>query len=193
MMGIMKFYALIVSCIPVVFAGDVCENFSVNKKDLGVCSYRDRAEIWNSTSGELLVSMETELKPVSYSSLVFTAGVVYAVRRKIGKECWDYVPEDVATWILTNEQNFDVDAECKTYPINSPSLGWDARYEMETLGYNDCSALVDLHENSLIRCGRYKADERGFATFGYMIAILIGLIVFFLVCTGACTLCCDQC
>lgn len=174
-----------------VKCGSICGEFSRENGDLGICSSSDKAEIWNSTSGECIVSMDAELKPVSYSSLIFTLGVTPAVRRQIGKECWDHSPETVATWILRSFDSFDLEAACHTFPTNSPSLGWDMRYDMKVFGFSDCSSLVELHQNSLAECVRHKADARAFATLGYMIVVFCGILLFLFLCFAACSCCCD--
>ena len=157
--------------------GELCGDFVHMNGDLGILSAKNRAEIWNTTSGECLVTMISSLNPVSYSSLITTFGVTPAIRRNIGKDCWDYSPETVSMWILRKFDGFDKEAICHTYPTNSPSLGWEMRYEMEVTGFNDCSSLVTLHENSIGECVRHLADARAFATFCYMIVVFIALVI----------------
>ena len=165
----------------------ICNEFVYETEDLGICFSPNNAAIWNTTSGECMVTLGASLEPVSYTSLIFTAGVTPAVRRKIGDECWDYVPKVVATWIIRNRENFDPQAMCHTYPTNSPSLGWEMRYEMTVYGFNDCSSLVELHQNALGRCVRNMADARAFATFAYMLGLLIGVVI----CILGCMCCCE--
>ncbi len=167
--------------------GTRCDNFGYETEDLGICFSSDNAVIWNTTSGECMVTLDASLEPVSYTSLIFTAGATPAVRRQVGDECWDNVPYVVATWIIRNYENFDPQAMCRTYPTNSPSLGWEMRYEMTVYGFKDCSSLVDLHQNALGRCVRYMADARAFATFAYIIGLLIVLVL----CIMSCMCCCE--
>jgi len=123
------------------------------------------------------VNMDASLEIVSYMSLIFTVGVTPAVRSQIGNECWEYVPEKVAIAIVENEEFFESSVVCSSHPYNSPSLGWEMRYVMESKGYDDCASLIILHEDFLVSCTRLHADARALATFAYMFAILIGLIV----------------
>ncbi|CAM9205664.1 unnamed protein product [Pylaiella littoralis] len=153
--------------------GIICREFAHERGDLAVCSSRDNSQIWNTTSGECQVSIDASLEIVSYMSLIFTAGVTPAVRYQIGNECWDFVPENVAVAIISNNDGFAADAFCDSHPTNSPSLGWEMRYDIKTNGYKDCASLVVLHEDYLVACTRLHADARGLATFGYMIAILV--------------------
>ena len=166
--------------------GRICDEFVYETEDLGICFSSDSAAIWNTTSGECMVTLDASLEPVSYTSLIFTAGVTPAVRRQIGDECWDNVPKVVATWIIRNHENFDPQAMCRTYPTNSPSLGWEMRYEMAVYGFNDCASLVDLHQNALGRCVRYMADARAFATFAYMLGLIIALVLFIMALAYCC-------
>lgn len=157
--------------------GIVCPEFAYERGDLAVCSSRDNSQIWNTTSGECQVSIDASLEIVSYLSLIFTAGVTPAVRYQIGTECWDYVPEDVAVAIISNNDGFAVDVFCDSHPRNSPSLGWEMRYDMKTNGYKDCASLVVFHEDYLVACTRLHADARALATFGYMIGVLVAVVL----------------
>lgn len=131
--------------------------------------------------------MDADLRTVSYMSQIFTLGVTPAVRYPIGEDCWHYVPENIAVAIVQNVQNFEKDSVCDSHPGNSPSLGWEMRYVMETKGYADCASLVVLHEDYLVSCVRHHADARALATFGYMLIIVIGFIL--VVCLPCCCLC----
>jgi hypothetical protein len=157
--------------------GKICTDFVYESGDLAVCSSVDSAQIWNTTSGDCHVNMDADLKFVSYMSLIFTFGVTPAVRHPIGKECWDYVSENVAVAIIETGHHFNNDSVCHSHPKNSPSLGWEMRYVMETTGYDDCASLVVLHEDFLISCVRHDTDARALATFAYGIAMCIGLLV----------------
>jgi len=140
-----------------------------------VCSSRDTAQIWNTTSGDCHVHIDADLRTVSYMSMIFTLGVTPAVRYPIGDECWHYVPEDIAAAIIKSGEYFDADSVCHAHPLNSPSLGWEMRYVAEMRGYKDCASLVVLHEDFLISCTRLHADARALATFAYMLIIAIGM------------------
>ena len=131
-------------------------------------------------------ALDARLKIVSWTSQIFSLGVTSAVRRQIGKECWDYAPETMAIWILDDVDSFSEDSSCKTYPTDSPSLGWEMRYEMEILGFKDCSSLVELHQNSMISCVRHDADARAFATFAYMIGCVIVICLLMIFCSSCC-------
>lgn len=156
--------------------GTICANFVHEQDDLAVCSSRDSAQIWNTTSGECEVHIDANLRIVSYMSMIFTVGVTPAVRYQIGKECWDYVPENVAVAVIESKDDFEIDAVCDSHPRSSPSLGWEMRYVMESIGYSDCASLVVLQEDYLASCVRLHADARALATFGYMLAILVGML-----------------
>lgn len=166
---------------------DVCNDFAYDNDGLGVCSWRDNAQVWNTTSGECLVHLDADLRTVSYMSQIFTLGVTPAVRYPIGKDCWHYVPENIAVAIAQDENYFDSDSVCDSHPLSSPSLGWEMRYVMETKGYVDCASLVVLHDDYLVSCVRHHADARALATFGYMLAVAIGIFV--VVCLPLCCLC----
>lgn len=168
----------VASASSVVSCGDICTDFAYERNDLAVCSSRDNAEIWNTTSGECKLRIGANLKTVSYMSMIFTLGVTPAVRHPIGDECWDYVPENVAVSIIGNLANFDQESVCDSHPSNSPSIGWEMRYTMETRGYNDCASLVVLHDDYLVSCVRLHADARSLATSAYFLAIAIGLMLF---------------
>lgn len=167
---------------------EICSDFAFENDGLGVCSWRDVSQIWNTTSQECYVHMEAELRTVSYMSQIFTLGVTPAVRYQIGEDCWHYVPENIAVAIVQNAGDyFDVDSICDSHPYNSPSLGWEMRYVMETKGYTDCASLVVLHDDYLVSCVRHHADARALATLGYMLIIAIGFIL--VVCLPCCCLC----
>ena len=157
--------------------GTICTDFAHEWDDLAVCSSRDHAQIWNTTSGECQVRIDAKLRIVSYMSMIFTLGVTPAVRYPIGNECWDYVPENVAVSIIESRDFYETDAVCDSHPRNSPSLGWEMRYVMETTGYDDCASLVVLHEDYLISCTRLHADARSLATSAYFLALVIGIIL----------------
>ncbi|CAM9982985.1 unnamed protein product [Ectocarpus sp. 4 AP-2014] len=163
--------------------GPICPDFMYESGDLAVCSSTDNAQIWNTTSGECHVNMDADLKIVSYMSLIFSFGVTLAVRHPIGNECWNHVPENVAVAIIQNDHHFNTDSICDSHPKNSPSLGWEMRYVMETTGYDDCASLVALHEDYLISCTRLHADARSLATSAYLLFLTIGMI---LVCALPC-------
>ena len=166
---------------------EICSDFAYKKDDLGVCSSRDIAQIWNTTSGECYVHMDADLRTVSYMSQIFTLGVTLAVRYQIGEDCWHYIPENVAVAIVQNSEYFNDDSVCDSHPYNSPSLGWEMRYVMETKGYADCASLVVLHDDYLVSCVRYFADARALATLAYMLIIAIG--IFLVVCLPCCFCC----
>lgn len=168
--------------------GNVCNSFSYEFDDLAVCSSKDRAQIWNTTSGECQMQIDAKLKIVSYMSLIFTAGVTPAVRYPIGTECWNYVPENVGVAVIENRDFFEAEAVCDSHPRSSPSLGWEMRYVMESKGYSDCASVIVLHEDYLASCVRLHADARALATFAYMLAIAIGM---FCVCCLPCVGFCD--
>lgn len=155
----------------------LCTDFSYKKDDLVICSSPDKAEIWNTTSGECNVQIEADLQIVSYMSIIFTLGVTPAVRHPIGDECWDYVPEKIAQDIIDRTEHFNVDSVCSSHPLSSPSLGWEMRYVGETRGYSDCASLVVLHDDYLVSCVRLHADARALATFAYMISVLLGFFI----------------
>lgn len=157
---------------------EICTTIVYEKDDMAVCSARDNAQIWNTTSGECSVHMEADLRTVSYLSQIFTLGVTPAVRYQIGDECWHYVPENVAIAIVQNEEQFDTHSVCDSHPYSSPSLGWEMRYVMETRGYRDCASLVVLHEDYLVSCARLHADGRALATLAYMLIVVLGMFVF---------------
>ena len=119
--------------------------------------------------------IDAKLKIVSYMSMIFTLGVTPAVRYPIGTECWDYVPENVAVAVIESRDFYEIDSVCDSHPINSPSLGWEMRYVMETSGYSDCASLIVLHDDYLASCVRLHADARAFGTFGYMLIVAIGI------------------
>ena len=170
--------------------GTICTDFVHEWDDLAVCSSRDHAQIWNTTSGECQVHIDAKLRIVSYMSMIFTLGVTPAVRHPIGKECWNYVPENIAVSIIESTDFLEIEAFCDSHPRNSPSLGWEMRYVMESSGYSDCASLIVLHEDYLASCVRLHADARALATFAYMLAIAIGII--FVCCVPCCCLCdCD--
>lgn len=156
---------------------DICADFAYERDDLGICSWRDNAQIWNTTSKECYVNVDANLRTVSYMSQIFTLGVTPAVRYPIGEDCWHYVPENVAVAIVQNKEYFDGDSVCDSHPRNSPSLGWEMRYVMETKGYMDCASLVVLHEDYLASCARHHADARALATSGYMLIVAIGIVL----------------
>ena len=157
--------------------GAICTDFVYESGDLAVCSSTDNAQIWNKTSGDCHVTMNADLKIVSYMSLIFSAGVTLAVRHPIGEECWTSVPENVAVAVIETHHHFNPDSICDSHPRNSPSLGWEMRYVMETTGYDDCASLVVLHEAYLISCTRLHADARSLATSAYFLALVIGIIL----------------
>lgn len=163
-----------------------CDSFVYEKDDLGVCSETDSASIFNTTSGDLLVELDARLETVSYTSLIFTFGVVHAVRLPIGIDCWSSVPEQVALSLVNDPESFSEDAVCRSHPTNSPSLGWETRFEMDSTGYAKCSDIIDIHEDHLRGCVRFHADRRAFATFGYMMGILAGFVVLAVVCVFFC-------
>lgn len=165
--------------------GEVCTDFSHVQNDLGICSSKHSAQIWNTTSGECQVRMESELEIVSYMSMIFTAGVTPAVRYQIGKKCWHGVPEEVAKSIVSSDAAFDEYAACDSHPYNSPSLGWEMRYSMKTSGYKDCASLILMNNDYLASCVRLHADGRALATFGY----LLGIAMFLLACLFCCSVC----
>lgn len=154
--------------------GEICTDFVKEHDDLALCSARNTAQIWNTTSGECEVRLDADLDIVSYMSLIFSAGVTPGVRYQIGKNCWDYVPENVASAIMGNPEYF-VHVGCESHPWNSPSLGWEMRYTMKIAGYNDCASVIVLHEDYLRSCVRLHADARALATLGYFIGILVFL------------------
>lgn len=156
--------------------GTICTDFAHEWDDLAVCSSRDSAQIWNTTSGECQVHIDTDLRTVSYMSQIFTLGVTLAVRYPIGKKCWDYVPENVAIAIIESTDFYETDSVCDSHPRNSPSLGWEMRYVMDSSGYSDCASMIVLHEDYLASCVRLHADARALATFGYMLAVAIGML-----------------
>lgn len=158
--------------------GQICDDFVLELDDLAICSSKDNAYIWNTTSTECQVRIDADFKIVSYMSTIFTMGVTHAVRKPIGKECWDYVPENVAKSIISNVEYFAKDIVCDSHPFNSPSLGWEARYTTETKGYNDCASIVILNNDYLASCVRLHADGRALATFAYFLAMLVGLFCF---------------
>ncbi|CAM9866011.1 unnamed protein product [Ectocarpus sp. 12 AP-2014] len=120
--------------------------------------------------------MDAELKTVSYLSLIFSFGVTPAVRHPLGDECWNHVPEKIAVSIITTGRHFHTDSVCHSHPGNSPSVGWEMRYVMETTGYDDCASVVVLHEDFLASCVRLHADERSLATSAYFLAIAAGIV-----------------
>ena len=161
-------------------ATDICTDFVYENNDLGICSWRDHAQIWNTTSGECKVHLRADLTTVSYMSQIFTLGVTPAVRYPIGEDCWHDTPKNIAAAIVRNGDYFDDDSVCDSHPRNSPSLGWEMRFAMETKGYRDCASLVVLHDDYLASCARKHADARAFATLMYMTAVPLGiaLVVF---------------
>ena len=166
---------------------EICSDFAYENDGLGICSWGDHAQIWNTTSGECQMNLNADLRTVSYMSQIFTLGVTPAVRYQIGEDCWHYVPENIAVAIVQNGDLFHADSVCDSHPRNSPSLGWEMRYVMETKGYTDCASLVVLHDDYLVSCVRHHADARALATFGYMLIIAIGFIL--VVCLPCCCLC----
>lgn len=168
-------------------ASEICTDFAYEDGDIAICSSRDNAQIWNTTSLECYVYIDADLRTVSYMSQIFTVGVTPAVRYQIGDDCWHAVPERVAKAIVHNGDYFDDDSVCDSHPRNSPSLGWEMRYVMETKGYSECASVVVLHEDYLVSCVRHHADARALATFAYMLAIAIGLVL--CCCLPLCFLC----
>lgn len=156
---------------------DICTDFVYENNDLGICSWRDHAQIWNTTSGECKVHFKADLRTVSYISQIFTLGVTPAVRYKIGGDCWHHTPENIAAAIVRNGDYFDGDSVCVSRPRNSPSLGWEMRYTMETIGYRDCASLLLLHDDHLASCIRQYADARALATLGYMVIVAFGFVL----------------
>ena len=168
-------------------SSEICNDFAYEKDDLVVCSARDMAQIWNTTTGDCHVHIDADLRTVSYMSMIFTVGVTPAVRYPIGDECWHYVPENIAAAIVQSGEYFDADSVCHSHPLSSPSLGWEMRYVAETRGYKDCASLVVLHEDYLVSCVRLHADARALATFAYMLAIAI--CMFIVVCLPCMCMC----
>lgn len=181
------FLSLLLQCVPVsslgVQCGSVCTDFAYESDDLAVCSGKNHAQIWNTTLGECQVELTASLNPVSYLSLIFTAGVTPAVRYPIGRnDCWDYVPERVAASLVAEIRGtggglVDVDAFCESHPGNSPSLGWEMRYVLKARGYASCASLIVVHDNYLASCTKLHADARALATFAYMISVALGMFV----------------
>lgn len=156
---------------------DICTDFVYENNDLGICSWRDHAQIWNTTSGECKVHFQADLRTVSYISQIFTLGVTPAVRYQIDGDCWHHVPENIAVAIVQNGDYFDGDSICVSHPRNSPSLGWEMRYAMETKGYEDCASVVILHDDYLASCTRQYADARALVTLAYMLIVAIGIVL----------------
>lgn len=156
--------------------GKECSKFSYEKGELGICSKKNSAEIWNITSGECIISMNSSLDIVSYTSVILSFGAVFAVRRQIGANCWDNTPTDVALSVITNTDKFEEHAFCENHPYHSPSIGWEVRYKMRVNGYNDCASIIIIHEDAISECYRLHADGRGWATIGYLIAVFVGLL-----------------
>ena len=163
------------ACAHGTSCGKICTDFGYQSDDLAVCASRDHAQIWNTTSGECQMNFQAKLRIVSYMSMIFTVGVTPAVRYPIGTECWDYVPENIAISIIENMDFFETESVCDSHPSNSPSLGWEMRYVMESTGFYDCASLIVLHEDYLVSCVRLHADARALATFAYMLAVYVGI------------------
>ncbi len=102
---------------------EVCAQYAYENEEMAVCSSRDSAQIWNTTSGECQVHIDADLRTVSYMSQIFTFGVTPAVRYRIGEDCWNFVPENVAIAIIQNEIQFDPESVCASHPYNEIRSG----------------------------------------------------------------------
>lgn len=164
--------------------GEICTEFIYESEELSICSSKNKAQIWNTTDGTCVAYFTDDFKIVSYTQLILTLGVSIAVRRPIGRDCWDFSPENVAMSVIESGK-FNSRAHCRTTTYNSGSMMWEVAHYMNVFGYEDCEDIVILHNNYHQGCEMHDKDARTWATIAYFLGILIGLLGCF-----ACVSCC---
>lgn len=158
-----------------------CVEFVHVQDDLGVCSSKNVAEIWNTTSLSRLVIFRADSRTVNPVVLILTAGVTPLVRYPMGASCWDSVPESTAVSVVEgwDESASDDHVLCDFYPRHSPSFGGEVLYHLDVAGYVDCSLIGVRYEASMEFCKQLRAEEVTLASVSYISCVLIGVFLLF--------------